>query len=103
MGPGIAHMVILLLWDDEKYRPAEHELCEVDVKADTHVRRVFYRAGLAQDQSEQASIAAARRWHPEFPGLLDWPAWTIGRKWCRQAQRNCWPCAVSRHCARNPD
>ncbi|MBI2939095.1 MAG: hypothetical protein HYY04_01550, partial [Chloroflexi bacterium] len=29
VGPGIAHMVILLLWDDEKYRPAEHELCEV--------------------------------------------------------------------------
>jgi hypothetical protein len=40
---------------------------------------------------------AARALHPEFPGLLDYPAWEIGRHWCRPQTplcAGCYMCAV---------
>lgn len=54
-----------------------------DVAYDVHVRRVFRRAGLADRDTVDAVRAAARRLHPDRPGLLDLPTWFIGRQWCR--------------------
>jgi len=52
----------------------------IDVSADVHVRRVFARLGLTgRGDTIEAVIYRARVLHPEFPGLLDLPAWEIGR------------------------
>ena len=98
VGPGIAHMVVRILVDEYNYDPGKEGLRQIDVKPDVQVRRVFYRTGIAQDRNENTSVQVARQLHPEFPGLLDWPAWEIGRTWCREGDPNCNECPLRGAC-----
>ena len=100
VGPGIAHMAVQELMDEVGYSPHPDELPGLDVKADVHVVRVFYRLGIAADETREAALDAARRLHPAFPGLLDWPAWDIGRRLCRPHSPTCSECPVSEVCER---
>lgn len=100
VGPGIAHMAVRILIDEFGYQPSPGSLRTIDVKADRHVARVFYRTGLTGVRSEKACIEAARQLHPEFPGLLDWPAWEIGRTWCDEHNPDCVTCPLCRVCLR---
>lgn len=62
----------------------------IDIFADVHVRRAFGRLGLTPaDATIEQLVFRARGLHPEFPGLMDSPAWEIGRNWCRPTQRQC--------------
>ena len=71
----------------------------IDISPDRHVRRVLYRLGLAPKQaSTQLVIYRARDLHPEFPGLLDFPAFEIGRKWCKTDKPNCHKCFMEEIC-----
>ncbi len=94
VGPGIAHMAVQLLMDESGYEPYADELPGLDVKADVHVVRVFYRLGLADADTRDAAVHAARQYHPEFPGLLDWPAWDVGRRFCRPKSPLCEECPL---------
>jgi uncharacterized HhH-GPD family protein len=70
------------------------ELNGSDVAYDIHVRRVFMRANLVENDTLVDITEAARRLHPERPGALDLPAWSIGRKWCRPIRPNCAACPI---------
>jgi endonuclease III len=71
----------------------------VDVSADVHLRRVFTRLGLiSEGASVEEVIYRARALHPEFPGLMDLPAWEIGRKWCRPSNPRCGECYMLEAC-----
>ena len=35
---------------------------------------------------------------PEFPGIIDYSLWEIGRKWCRSDNPDCRVCIVSTEC-----
>jgi endonuclease III len=94
VGPGIAHMTVRILKDEFGYNPVHESWQKVDVKPDVQVRRVFYRSGIAQDRNESTAVHVARQLHPEFPGLLDWPAWEIGRTWCREHNPKCSECPL---------
>lgn len=76
------------------------EPCGTDVAGDVHVRRVFYRTGLAPSGDARDAIDAARRIHPQRPGLLDLACWLVGRRWCHAR----WPdhdaCRLGRVCPR---
>jgi len=98
VGPGIAHMTVRILIDEFGYHPSPRSLRTVDVKPDTHVTRVFYRTGLTTVRSRKACIEAARQLHPEFPGLLDWPTWEIGRTWCHEHNPDCATCPLCHVC-----
>lgn len=74
-----------------------------DVSYDVHLRRVFLRACLADPDDQQAMIEAARRLHPERPGDLDWPAWEIGRRWCRPVMPLCPECVLTAVCPKRID
>lgn len=100
VGPGIAHMAVQELMDEVGYSPHPDDLPNLDVKADVHVVRVFYRLGISADETRDAALDAARRLHPRFPGLLDWPAWDIGRRVCRPQSPACGECPVSEFCER---
>jgi endonuclease III len=100
VGPGIAHMAVQELMDEVGYSPHPDELPGLDVKADVHVVRVFYRLGITADETRDAALDAARRLHPAFPGLLDWPAWDIGRRLCRPHSPACSECPISEVCER---
>lgn len=65
----------------------------MDISVDVQVRRVLTRLGLigAGDSPGQV-IYKARALSPNCPGLLDLPAWGIGRKWCRPTGPLCGKC-----------
>lgn len=100
VGPGIANMTIRILLDVFGYDPGPEGRKQINVKADTHVIRVFYRTGLIQSKSADECIQAARQLYPEFPGLLDWPAWEIGRTWCHEHNPECVNCPLPEVCSR---
>jgi len=73
----------------------------VDISVDTHVRRVFRRLSLvSEDASNEFIVWKARALHPEFPGLMDFPCWEIGRMWCKPKakNRNCHDCYMQECC-----
>jgi len=52
----------------------------IDTSVDVQVSRVFERLGLIEPKSSiERVVYRARALHPEFPGLLDYPAWKVGR------------------------
>lgn len=60
---------------------------------------MFWRLGLVSERAgPEAVIYRARALHPEFPGLMDLPAWEIGRQWCRPANPACQHCYMRRVC-----
>ncbi|MGP0592195.1 iron-sulfur cluster loop [Nitrospira sp. T9] len=97
IGPKIATMAANILARDFKIPLADHY--PVDVSADVHVRRVFTRLGLVGENAGlEEIIYCARALHPAFPGLLDFPVWEIGRKWCRPTNPHCVDCYMHGVC-----
>jgi len=74
-----------------------------DIAFDVHIRRVFLRSGLAEVDDQDHMIDAARHHWPERPGLLDLPAWVIGRNWCRPRDPDCGSCPITSACAQRID
>ena len=97
VGPKIATMAANILARDFKVQFSDYY--SIDVSADVHVRRVFGRLGLAAPgASVEATIFRARSMNPEFPGLLDLPAWEVGRAWCRPKKPLCGNCFLKGVC-----
>ena len=71
----------------------------IDVSPDVHIRRVMWRMGLIDDESNtDAVIYKARELNPEFPGIIDYSAWEIGREFCRPNNPRCSICSVNAEC-----
>ena len=82
VGQKIGTMAANILARQFKVRFADHY--SIDISADVHVKRVFKRLELVGDDATPEQVAyRARALHPEFPGLLDYPCFEIGRSWCR--------------------
>lgn len=97
VGPKIASMAVNIL--ARQFKIPLSDYYSIDVSADVQVKRVFRRLGLIEDgDSSDAVIYKARALHPKFPGLLDSPAWRIGRKWCRPKRPLCHDCFMQTVC-----
>ena len=97
VGPKIATMATNILVRGFKIRVSDH--FSIDISVDVHVRRVFQRLGLIPKQaSNEQVIYRARELNPEFPGILDLPAWQIGREWCKPKNPRCSQCFMKRLC-----
>ena len=71
----------------------------IDISPDVHIRRVLSRMGYVKhDPSPELVIYKARELHPEFPGIIDFSCWEIGRKWCRPTSPDCSNCIVNDEC-----
>jgi endonuclease III len=98
VGPKIASMATNILARDFKVPFADYY--SIDISADVHVRRVFARLGLcASDATVEQVIYKAKALHPEFPGLMDFPCWEIGRTWCNWRTPECAGCYMRDVCA----
>lgn len=73
------------------------------VAYDVHVRRVFLRSGLAEEDTPRSVAAAARDACPDAPGSLDLAAWLVGRDWCRPRDPRCDACRLASACPRLVD
>ena len=97
IGPKIANMATNILVRDFKVDMSDYS--SIDISADAHVRRVFYRLGLVgtKDSVEQV-IYRAKDLHPRFPGVLDLPTWDIGRSICKRSKPRCTECDLEGWC-----
>lgn len=97
VGPKIATMAANILAKNFKVKFKDYY--SVDISADVHVKRVFHRLGLTEPPASiEAVIYKARSLHPEFPGMLDFPCWEIGRYWCRPKKTVCDECYMGDVC-----
>jgi endonuclease III len=98
VGPKIASMAANIL--AREFKVPFSDYFSIDISADVHVRRVFGRLGLTpEDATVEQLIFRTRGLYPEFPGLMDFPTWEIGRNWCRQSRPHCESCYMSDLCA----
>jgi len=73
------------------------------VAYDVHVRRVFLRTGLVDEDTPEAVCSAAVVASPDDPSLLDLPAWTIGKETCQPREPHCDQCRLGAVCPRLTD
>jgi len=98
VGTGIANMGVLLIEAGFGVRFSDLDRKHMDIKPDIHTKRVLYRLGVSEEETDEAAIAAARKLHPEFPGELDGALWEIGREWCFASNPDCANCPMMRSC-----
>jgi endonuclease III len=98
-GVKIATMAVNILARQFQVKFADYY--SIDVSPDVHIRRVMYRMGLVDDElNTDAVIYKARELNPDFPGIIDFSAWEIGREYCRPNNPRCSVCSVNAECLR---
>lgn len=74
----------------------------IDISPDVHIKRVMQRIGYVPKNSDNDMIIyKARELNPEFPGIIDFSCWEIGRNWCRPNNPDCKNCIVRKDCKMN--
>lgn len=97
VGPKIASMAANILARHLAVQFSDYY--SIDISADIHVRRVFGRLGLTPPNATiEQLIFRARSLNPQFPGLMDFPAWEIGRNWCGPKIQKCNECYMKDLC-----
>lgn len=97
VGPKIGTMAANILARELKVPFSDY--FSIDISADVHVRRVLGRLGLVNTQASIEEIVyRVRSLYPKFPGLMDFPAWEIGRNWCKPQQPLCEECYMRDIC-----
>lgn len=97
VGAKIAAMATNILVRDFKVQLSDYH--SVDVSVDVHLRRVFARLDIiSEGASVEEVVYKARALNPAFPGLMDLPAWEIGRTWCKPKQPRCGACYMREVC-----
>ena len=62
-----------------KFKVPMKDYSSIDISPDVRVKRFFKKHGLLREEaSNEELIYLARELSPEFPGLLDLPAWQLG-------------------------
>ena len=71
----------------------------VDISPDVHIIKVMKRIGYVDSNANNDMIIyKARELNPEFPGIIDFSCWEIGRKWCKSNKPDCLNCIVNSDC-----
>ncbi len=71
----------------------------IDISPDVHINRVMRRMGFVpKDADNTMIIYKARELNPEFPGIIDFSCWEIGRNYCRPTNPICEKCIVKDEC-----
>ena len=77
----------------------------IDISPDVHIKRVLYRIGFIEKNAKvERVIYKARELNPEFPGLIDFVCWEIGRNYCKPEIKDCKceDCFMNKVCPKNP-
>ena len=71
----------------------------IDISPDVHIIRVMKRMGhVPSCSTNDMIIYKARELNPEFPGIIDFSCWEIGRTWCKPKKPLCQECVVGNDC-----
>ena len=71
----------------------------IDISPDVHILRVMIRMGFVPESAtNDMVIYKAKELNPEFPGIIDFSCWEIGRNWCKPKNPLCDQCLVQSEC-----
>jgi len=71
----------------------------IDISTDVHINRVMRRMGFVPKNADNSMVIyKARELNPEFPGIIDFSCWEIGRTYCRPQNPKCEECIVREEC-----
>ena len=99
IGPALSRMAVLILVRNYGSIGGKSALAQLDVKPDDLLKRVFRRSGLVpHNPSFDDYLKSARKLAPDFPAVLDAPAWEIGRNFCSPKNPKCGCCPLDRLC-----
>lgn len=74
----------------------------IDISPDVHIKRVMKRIGYVPESAENDMIIyKARELNPDFPGIIDFSCWEIGRNWCKPNNPDCSNCIIKKDCKMN--
>jgi endonuclease-3 len=76
----------------------------IDISPDVHIRRVLYRLGFIEKNAKvERVIYKARELNPEYPGLIDYLCWEIGKNYCKPKFKDCKceNCFMNEACSKN--
>ncbi|MFQ6052583.1 MAG: endonuclease III domain-containing protein [Candidatus Hydrothermarchaeota archaeon] len=73
---------------------------KLDVPADRHVVRVFFRTGLVEKEDSRLVVKRARELNPKCPADLD-ITYDIGKKFCHERKPDCKECPLYEECPKN--
>lgn len=74
----------------------------IDISPDVHVLRVMRRTGIVPHSATIDQIVyKARELNPEFPGIIDYSCWEIGREWCKSQNPRCADCIITERCRKH--
>lgn len=84
-----------------QFRVPFSDYYSIDISPDVHIKRVMMRMGFVPaNASNDMIIYKARELNPEFPGIIDFSCWEIGRNWCKPNNPMCKDCIVNNECAK---
>jgi endonuclease III len=82
-----------------QFRVPFSDYYSIDISPDVHIIRVMKRMGFVpSNATNDMIIYKARELNPEFPGIIDFSCWEIGRNWCKPSKPNCDKCIVGKDC-----
>jgi endonuclease III len=97
VGLKIATMATNILVRDFKI-PMKDYNC-IDISPDVQIQRVFKRIGfISKEDKIPQLLYCAREINPEYPGVFDFPAWEIGKNWCKPKNPDCKNCYLKDIC-----
>jgi endonuclease III len=100
VGIGIANMTLVLIESEYQISFSDIDHASMDIKPDVHTMRVLYRLGISPAINSESAIIAARQISPSYPGAIDGPLWSIGRKWCHPLIPECRTCPLANDCGK---
>jgi endonuclease III len=96
-GIKIASMAVNILARQFKVPFADYS--SIEISPDVLVVRVIKRLGLVSQEADYMQILyKARELNPEFPGVIDFSCWEIGRKFCHPKRPDCINCIMNKNC-----
>jgi len=82
-----------------QFRIPFSDFYSIDISPDVHIIRVMKRMGFVPEgATNDMIIYKARELNPEFPGIIDFSCWEIGRTWCKPQKPLCNECIVGEDC-----
>jgi endonuclease III len=82
-----------------QYKIEFSDYYSIDISPDTHIMRVMKRMGyVSKNSNREMVIYKARELYPEFPGIIDFSCWEIGRNFCKSIKPDCNNCIVRMQC-----
>lgn len=82
-----------------QFRISFSDYYSIDISPDVHVKLVLSRLGMVdKNASNDQIIYKAREIYPEFPGIIDFSCWEIGKYWCHPTHPDCDNCIMKEEC-----